>query len=186
MIIVINYNYIAFNFEGFYNEFLLSMHNEAEKIIIYISPIAFNINLDLHVLEGVDNNEIGTKYFKHHFPSSSPFYPTVSLFYRFSHYDKFYSKEMMESYKDILINDYKEQNIDLENRIISLGIVPCERCKSETELIQFVIIQYADCKQCIIKFIHELITKRIKNYINESYNNLECIENIKVRLLSTN
>ena len=54
MIIVINYNYIAFNFEGFYNEFLLSMHNEAEKIIIYISPIAFNINLDLHVLEGVD------------------------------------------------------------------------------------------------------------------------------------
>jgi hypothetical protein len=151
------------------------MQNEAEKIIIYISPIAFNVNLDLYVLEGVANTEEDARYFKYNFPSNCPFDPTISLFYRFSHYDKFYSKDTLELFKEILSNFEKEvDNIGGENRLYSLGIIPCERCNQETELIQFTLLQFADCKLCITKFINDIISKRVKNYINEGYINLEC------------
>jgi len=166
---------IAFDFVGFYDEFLLSMQNEAEKIIIYISPIAFNVNLDLYVLEGVANTEEDARYFKYNFPSNCPFDPTISLFYRFSHYDKFYSKDTLELFKEILSNFEKEvDNIGAETRLYSLGIIPCERCNKETDLIQFTLLQFADCKLCITKFINDIISKRVKNYINEGYINLEC------------
>lgn len=42
-----------FLFEDFFRDFLLRINSEAEKIIIYLSPIIFGVNLDLFILEGL-------------------------------------------------------------------------------------------------------------------------------------
>lgn len=47
-----------FLFGDFFEQFLLKMNSEAEKIIIYLSPIIFGVNLDLFILEGLAKSNI--------------------------------------------------------------------------------------------------------------------------------
>ena len=44
-----------FNYEMFYNKYLLKMFNDAEKIIIYLTPFVLNINLDVFLYESEQN-----------------------------------------------------------------------------------------------------------------------------------
>ena len=66
------YDEDKFQFGEFFQNFLLKLHTEAEKIIIYLSPIIFGVNLDLFILEGLakrDENKV--KYIRQFFPCYS-------------------------------------------------------------------------------------------------------------------
>lgn len=82
---------------------------------------------------------------------------------------------MMELNKDAFSkgNDDEVHSISLNDRVVSIALMPCEKCHKETEWIQFTHLQFGDCKVCILKYLNSIMEKRIKNYIYEQFNNLE-------------
>jgi hypothetical protein len=170
------------NFKAFIEEFLLSMHNEAEKIIIYLAPIVFNVNLDLHILEGtaiVDKKDL--VYFKQTFPclmgdqKMNNFSTTISLFYRFSHYDKFYTHQFISEHGNNMTYSSFDK-VENRQRITVLATdMKCEVCNRVSELLTFTHMPGLPlCKQCLIDLINKIIANRVKSYTKESYNNKEC------------
>jgi len=181
-----------FDFEGFFDDFLLNMHNEAEKIIIYLSPIIFEVDLKLYILEGAASLHPEKLHFhKQDFPcllSNNSINNTgpsrkISLFYRFSHYDKFYTKEML-NHNDKYLHSYIIPSFEEEeglavNYVKVVGELDCEECKSlKAEVIEFAHIKYFSiCKVCLIKYIYKIMINRVKFFISENFNNRECNNN---------
>ena len=168
-----------FDFDSFFEDYLLNMHMEAEKIIIYLSPIVFEIDMKLFILEGtVSSNHDKLFFHKQEFPCLMPnSVKKISLFYRFSHYDKFYSKENISIYDKHLtgfIIPTLEEGGSLCIKI--LENTTCEKCHSNNaEIVEFSHIQnFSICKVCLVKYINKLMIIRVKYFFNENCTNREC------------
>ena len=100
-------------FENFYSLYLMYPKSFAEKIVIYIAPFVFDINLNILIYD-FGNNEtksiIQEKKFFNEKENKSKI--EINLVFRKSHYDIFYRKKFYEEYQkylDFLLN--KNENI---------------------------------------------------------------------------
>jgi hypothetical protein len=166
----------GYNFKAFFEEYLLlCMHNEAEKIIIYLSPIVFNINLDLYIIEGTAQlQKENIKYFKQSINClKNGQNAKISLLYRFNHYDCLYSHLMFEkNFRNITYqaDGYRKSRFEVFIEC------QCELCGQQSELIVFHHIPNNPlCKNCLFITLTRIMIIRIKAYISEFYINKECI-----------
>jgi hypothetical protein len=165
----------GYNFKAFFEEYLLCMHNEAENIIIYLSPIVFNINLDLYIIEGTAHLQTSKKnFFKQSINClKNGQNAKISLLYRFNHYDCLYSHLMYErNFRNITYQaeGYRKTRFEVFTEC------PCESCGQYSELITFYHIPNNPlCRNCLIMTLVRIMITRIKAYISEFYINKECI-----------
>ena len=173
------------NFTLFYDNYLFKLFTEAEKIIIYISPFIFNIELNLYYenlqnppeeekintsLIDSDSEEKEKQVIKEYEilnfkpENKSPLYQ-ISLLYRRTHYDVLYSDSYYEVYKTYLnINFVKEIKAN-KNR--------CFICDREKD-IYFINDTIIICQICLIKEIQAtlkmyftlLIQNNRKHFLN--------------------
>jgi hypothetical protein len=170
----------GYNFKRFYDEFLLSMNNEAEKIIIYLSPIIFEVNMDLYIFEGtakVDKRNI--TFFKQYIPSIFNENLKINMLYRLAHYDLLYSINIIDNFNKLMY--FKSYNSpDRSSRVKIIGEEDCETCKKKSQIVEFSHMQGVQlCKSCLTDYLKKVIMTRIKSYTSENYNNIECIYYIK-------
>ena len=164
-----------YNFDAFYKEYLLSMHSEAEKIIIYLAPIVFNRSLDLFIIEGTARMKLeNIKYFKLRFPCLDKKRNSISLLYRFNHYDVVYSNNHYQKYSNFIAFQFIEGSLYYKRYDVFTECM-CDQCKTNTELITFNHIPNQPfCKICMIKNLKTIISNRVNAYIGENYVNKEC------------
>ena len=102
-------------FENFYTLELMCPKIFAEKIVLYIVPYVFNINMNILVYDFGINGEksiIREKEFSNENKSNLEY--QINLLFRKAHYDVYYKLNYYEEYKDnldILINK-KEEDLD--------------------------------------------------------------------------
>ena len=175
------------NFNLFYDNFLFKLFTEAEKIIIYISPFIFNIELNLYYensqnppeeeeiktsLIDSDSEEKEKQVIKQYEvlnfkpENNTPLYQ-ISLLYRRTHYDVLYSDSYYEVYKTYLnINFAKEiKEKNNKNR--------CFLCDREKD-IYFINDTIIICQICLVKEIQAtlkmyftlLIQNNRKHFLN--------------------
>ena len=107
-------------FENFYTLQLMNPKTFAEKIIIYVTPFVFNINMNILVYDyGIKEvlSSIQEKNFANEKKSNSQI--QINLLFRKSHYDIYYKKNFYEEHQNnlnILIN--KKENDLPKNNII--------------------------------------------------------------------
>lgn len=157
-------------FRDFYYKFLLKLHKEAEKVIVYITPFTFNIGVGIAIIEP---SKINFQTFTAS-TGSSESSPSICFLYRESHYELFYLKRQIKhevgsemkyfTYEQTLQNikksnydssdfnnifetkDYENSKIDLEPQIIEQ---PPDATKSELEQNE--------------KLINDILMEDIKN-----------------------
>ena len=103
-----------FLYNSFYQNYLLKMFMDAEKIIIYLTPFILGINIDIIVFND-DNETIKNIYYE-----GKPKYTLndkIFLMNRKNHYEIIYSKEYNEKYKSLfekyINNSFLEESIIL-------------------------------------------------------------------------
>ena len=101
-------------FENFYSLELMSPNTFAEKIILYIAPYVFNINMIVLMYDFGINGENSVIQEKEFFnENKSNLQMQVNLLFRKSHYDIYYKLNFYEDYKEnlnILINKKEDIN----------------------------------------------------------------------------
>jgi hypothetical protein len=164
----------GYDFKAFYEEYLLCMHNEAEKIVIYLAPVVFNVNVDLYILEGTAQmQKQNVKFFKQTLSCLEGNKSNkISLLYRFNHYDCLYSHKTFENH---FKNISYQINLNRKDRYTVFTVCQCEVCGQESELLSFYHIPNNPlCKSCLIFTLNNIMINRIRAYISEFYINKEC------------
>ena len=87
-----------FLFNSFYQNYLLKMFMDAEKIIVYLTPFILGINLDIIIFD--DESEIIKKINYEGNPKYS-FAEKIFLMNRKNHYELIYTKKDNKKYEDI-------------------------------------------------------------------------------------
>ena len=145
------------------------MNCQADKILYFLAPILFDINLTILFF---DNNSLINQYT---FTNSTGINDSLTLFYHCNDYYILYSINDSSSlfnhfeYNDV-VTFYKNQF--------------CDECKKDTSKLVFNYIKnFVFCGECIRKLINYVMSRRISNFLDEQYFNLECKDSLKVRLL---
>ena len=96
-----------FLFEDFYENYLLHMYSDAEKIIIYLTPYVFGIKLYIYMIEG----ETQIFSFEHNQKLSFNF--DITIIHKKAHYELLYSFSYYENIKEFLKNYiyFEEENL---------------------------------------------------------------------------
>ena len=85
-----------FLFEKFYDKYLLKLYTDAEKIIIYLTPFIFGINLCIYLFDGEKQNfsysENNNKIFEHE----------ITMINKVGHYELLYPIDYYEKYHEFL------------------------------------------------------------------------------------
>ena len=117
-----------FLFNKFYNEYLLNLYREAEKIIIYITPFVLDINLNILIFEESNRILDNMKFinFENDFDDNN-----ISILLRGNHYDLSYNEKFVKQFYNYLkIFEYNEKVISMENNMInddnSFSLFPIE------------------------------------------------------------
>ena len=163
----------SFNYKEYIENRILTMHYDADKFIVQLSPAVFNVNLDLYAVEGTAQQAQHITYLKNYFHCLSDQNTrfSIALFYHFSRYDKLYSKEFLRLYEDKITYIKRDYHQEKRFTIVNANIT-CENCKVQSDEISFVHIpNYTFCKNCVIEALDKVITKRIAYITNENYNN---------------
>jgi len=176
----------GFDLKSYLEEVILCMHYEVDKFVFYVLPIVFNINLELYILEGIANPiKLEPKYVKMTFPCLmdsnnrfNSFSSTISIFYRFSRYEKFYTNQnLMQNQLNISFSEFDTQVVHCTNtqRMIILAVIPCEVCNRQSEFLTFSHMPgMLICKLCLSDFIFKILIKRARYISGESFLNKEC------------
>jgi len=110
-------------------------------------------------------------------------YNSISLLYRSAHYDKVYSKDFTEHFAHF---DFKNSDDDYilnlkENlfcdRKVEMEESFCTKCDKNVKKIGFNHLSefgFVHCQICLLTLINNLFKQRIKFFVEENYNNLEC------------
>ena len=108
-------------FEDFYALYLLKPKTFAEKIVLYVAPFVFNINMNILIYEyGIngDKSIVQEKKFLNENAGKNNFQPEINLLFRKMHYDIYYKLDYYEDYQknfDILINKFEVEPLLEEN-----------------------------------------------------------------------
>ena len=85
-----------FLFEKFYEKYLLKLYTDAEKIIIYLTPYIFGINLCIYLFEGEKQN------FSYLGDNNNIFEDEITMINKVGHYEILYPIEYYEKYYEFL------------------------------------------------------------------------------------
>ncbi|MCQ2817930.1 MAG: OTU family ubiquitin thioesterase [archaeon] len=90
-----------FLFNGFYEKYLLKLYQDAEKIIIYLSPFALGINLNIYLYDEKDKNPLKEFNCFNDVPENNrpEFIPTINLINRKAHYEIIYTKSEYDKHE---------------------------------------------------------------------------------------
>ena len=159
-------------FENFYSLELMSPNTFAEKIILYIAPYVFNINMIVLMYDFGINGEKSVIQEKEFFnENKSNLQMQVNLLFRKSHYDIYYKLNFYEDYKENLnilinknedINNFEKERKDDNNNIEN----------SQKENKEFV----KENNNSNNNFMND---KNIYNNIDNNQNNISDEENTK-------
>ena len=110
----------VFNFNLFYEKYLLRMFVYAEKIIIYLTPFVLGINVDV-ILFDDDEDEI-VKHFKFVGKDELNIKENIFLIHKKGHYENIFSIEDNNKFKDVYScyrNDLANHFIDINNKVLN-------------------------------------------------------------------
>ena len=85
-----------FLFQKFYDEFLLKLYKNAEKIVIYLTPYVLEINLNILMFE-VSNKTLTNLQFNSIEKNKDNKYNKISILYKSDHFDISYNKEFFNT-----------------------------------------------------------------------------------------
>ena len=124
-------------FENFYSLQLMVPKTFAEKIVLYVVPYVFNINMNILIYDygiGGEISNIHEKVFLNENNINSK--TQINLLFRKSHYDVYYKKDFYEKYKqqlNIFINR-KENEIKSEKEKIKMRTEAYEKKKEKENI----------------------------------------------------
>jgi len=140
------------------------MDNEADKFSIHITPVIFNANLNIHILDGSGLNRQGkTNISLKRIPSlDSRNNPTINLLYKFTNFSILYSPELVKLTEKKGSQSENNNNTTSNKNTVNkpssspntnlLGDLPvsyCDNCKKETETVLNENMKV--CKICLSK-----------------------------------
>jgi hypothetical protein len=99
-----------FEFRKFYNNYLLKMFQDAEKIVIYLIPFIFNIKLNIIMFENQSEPEINLNFSG---IDTTLIKDEINVVITKLHYEIVYKKDDYEKFKNI----FKEYTIDDGNKV---------------------------------------------------------------------
>ena len=99
-----------FEFRKFYNNYLLKMFQDAEKIVIYLIPFIFNIKLNIIMFENQSEPEINLNFSG---IDTTLINDEINVVITKLHYEIVYKKDDYEKFKNI----FKEFTIDDGNKV---------------------------------------------------------------------
>ena len=107
----------TFLFNQFYDNYLLKLFNDAEKIVIYLTPFIFPIKLNIILFE-----ESSTNFFQEYCsPENIDSNNIITVIYKKEHFELIYSNNENENFKEYLFeyinNDIKSKFLELGNKI---------------------------------------------------------------------
>ena len=113
----------GFMFNKFYDEFLLRLFKDAEKIIIYITPYVLDINLNILMFQ--ENQTLENMKFLQHAENTQDFGNIITILYRGAHYDISYNQRFVKDYEEyinIYTYDYfmvkqRKREIEMQRQI---------------------------------------------------------------------
>ncbi len=154
----------------YFNESLLNLNCQADKFLLFITPLAFDSNICLYFF---DTNSLIQDYL---FPSIDTFkHQTINIFYNCFDYYILYNYTLVKLVNEII---YPNETAEIVNKFY------CEECRSETDVLLFNYIKdFLYCKECVRKLINSTLTNRVLHFLNENYFNLECKIGLIIRLL---
>lgn len=176
----------GYSFKHYFEDCLLSMQYEADHIALILAPIVFNINIDLHIIEGSMSSN--PSYLKHTYHcllgenKLNNFAQTISIMFKFNQYEILYSHSIMNEFESVIPFSFYDKSMihDLTTkRIYIIEELPCEICGRTGEFIQLCHMPGVPlCKLCLQDFIKSVIKDRTKFFTNEHSINKECNKNI--------
>ena len=95
----------SFLFEKFYEEFLLHLYTDAEKIIIYVTPFILDINLSVLMFEE-SSKSLQILKFINNAEESVSFNNTVTILFRGNHFDLSYNETFVNTY-EMYLNQFE-------------------------------------------------------------------------------
>ncbi len=98
----------TFLFNKFYDEYVLKLHKEAEKIIIYVTPFVLEMNLNILLFEENSKTLENMKFINVNENN------TITILYRNGHYDLSYSEKFVKQYYEYL-EIFEFEDIDDDN-----------------------------------------------------------------------
>ena len=107
----------TFLFNQFYDNYLLKLFNDAEKIVIYLTPFIFPIKLNIILFE-----ESSTNFFQEYCsPENIDSNNIITVIYKKEHFELIYSNNENENFKEYLFeyinNDKNSKFLELGNKI---------------------------------------------------------------------
>ena len=98
-----------FLYDNFFDDYLLKLYTDAEKIVIYLTPYIFGVKLNIFMFDG---NSI--QQFNYEGKSNLDVNLEINIINKKAHYELLYSKQYYEEYKnyfDFYKNDEKYESI---------------------------------------------------------------------------
>ena len=130
------------------------MYNEAEKIVIYLSPYLYNTNIALYIIIQDNFNILN-------FNCLEQSDNIITIFYNNSHYDKIYTNEFLSYMSNLSIPTEL-----IQDRIINIGEELCKICEIISIKLDLAFLDnYTICKNCLLRIINDNIFNRYKNKV---------------------
>ena len=107
-----------FLFEKFYNENLLKLYKDSEKIVIYVTPYVLDINFNILMFEPSYKTLSSLKFIN---VEESEDHNIITILYKGAHYDISYNEKFVNLYYNYLYLFDNENNNQDEN--ISLNVI---------------------------------------------------------------
>lgn len=160
----------TFMFKKFYDEFLLKLYKDAEKIIIYMTPYVLKINLHILILDEEAKSLQKMEFFQP-MEDTDNFSNIITILYRGSHFDISYNETFYSKFKDYLVmynfEDFakkqEKKKKELEKEIALQ--------KAEEDRLKKIYMEKKAAKEIMEK-------QKNENKIN-GYNNNNEVKNIK-------
>ena len=99
-----------FDFKKFYEDYLLKMYQDAEKIVIYLIPFIFNIKLNIIMFENQNESEINLDFSG---LNTTLINEEINVIITKLHYEIVYKQNDYENFKNI----FKEYTINEKNKL---------------------------------------------------------------------
>ncbi len=153
---------------------ILVFQNEPNKLVLMLSALVFNVNIDLHVFDGSISKEKqhDLSYNKTRFTASNiNELPVITLCYFMSNYHLVYNKQFSDKHSFYLVRHLVNEadvNVQIKNDI------NCDKCQKETKKIYLKKNTVMSCYDCLRSHLDKLIEKRAEALLIEEFNNREC------------
>jgi hypothetical protein len=170
-------------FENYFSLQLMKAKTFAEKIVIYITPYVFNVNMNILIYDfGINGAESSIQEKKFLYDNNINSQIQINLIFRKAHYDIYYKQNYYEEFKNYfnilenikeniqIINKKEKPEIKEENNLIDIdnnddlnnnkeNLTICLECKKP---ISGKINEFFLCEECLLNNIK---TALLSSYI---------------------